>query len=57
MRARDLLGASSADAEGVEKDLATGVLTAIEVKLKYEGYVGRERERTSRLTEQSKLLL
>ena len=57
VRARDLLGASSVDVGMVEKDLATGVLTAVEVELKYEGYVGRERERASRLEEQSKLLL
>ncbi len=29
----------------------------VEVELKYEGYVARERERAARLAEQSKLLL
>ena len=33
------------------------VLMAVEVELKYEGYVGRERERAERLQEQAKVLL
>ena len=59
VRARDLLGAASADSEIAEakEGLRTGVLRAVEVELKYEGYVERERERAARLAEQSKLLL
>ena len=59
VRARDLLGAASADSEIAEakEGLRTGVLRAVEVELKYEGYVERERERAARLAEQSKVLL
>tara|TARA_Y100000588_G_scaffold40299_1_gene38544 strand:+ start:271 stop:2172 length:1902 start_codon:yes stop_codon:yes gene_type:complete len=59
VRAKDLMGAASADSEIAEgkEGLRTGVLRAVEVELKYEGYVERERERAARLAEQSKLLL
>ena len=59
VRARDLLGAASADSKIAEakEGLRTGVLRAVEVELKYEGYVERERERAARLAEQSKVLL
>jgi len=59
VRARDLLDAASADSKIAEakEGLRTGVLRAVEVELKYEGYVERERERAARLAEQSKVLL
>ena len=59
VRAKDLLGTASADTEiaKAKEGLRTGVLRAVEVELKYEGYVARERERAARLAEQSKLLL
>ena len=59
VRAKDLLGAASADSEiaKAKEGLRRGVLRAVEVELKYEGYVERERERAARLAEQSKLLL
>ena len=59
VRAKDLLGAASADSEiaKAKEGLRRGVLRAVEVELKYEGYVERERERAARLVEQSKLLL
>ena len=59
VRAKDLLGTASADSEiaKAKEGLRTGVLRAVEVELKYEGYVERERERAARLAEQSKLLL
>ena len=59
VRAKDLLGTASADSEiaKAKEGLRTGVLRAVEVELKYEGYVARERERAARLAEQSKLLL
>jgi len=59
VRAVDLLsaGSSDSDIENPQKGLRAGVLNAVEVELKYEGYVGRERERAARLEEQSKLLL
>ena len=55
--ALDLLTAAGPDSAKIEGGLMVGVLTAVEVELKYEGYVGRERERAERLEEQSKLLL
>ena len=59
VRAKDLLGTASADSEiaKAKEGLRTGVLRAVEVELKYEGYVARERERAARLAEQSKVLL
>ena len=59
VRAVDLLsaGSSDSDIENPQEGLRAGVLNAVEVELKYEGYVGRERERAARLEEQSKLLL
>jgi len=59
VRAVDLLsaGRSDSDIENPQEGLRAGVLNAVEVELKYEGYVGRERERAARLEEQSKLLL
>ena len=59
VRAKDLLGTASADTEiaKAKEGLRTGVLRAVEVELKYEGYVARERERAARLAEQSKVLL
>ena len=59
VRAVDLLsaGSSDSDIENPQEGLRAGVLSAVEVELKYEGYVGRERERAARLEEQSKLLL
>jgi len=59
VRAEDLLSVGSSEIDGVtaKEGLRAGVLRAIEVELKYEGYVERERERAARLTEQSKLLL
>jgi len=59
VRAEDLLSAagSNSEIENLEEGLRTEVLRAVEVELKYEGYVGRERERAARLAEQSKLLL
>ena len=59
VRAKDLLGTASADSEiaKAKEGLRTGVLRAVEVELKYEGYVERERDRAARLAEQSKLLL
>ena len=41
VRARDLLAAGDGDVAGAPED----VLAAVEVELKYEGYVVRERER------------
>ena len=59
VRAEDLLSVGGSEIDGVtgEEGLREGVLRAVEVELKYEGYVERERERAARLTEQSKLLL
>ena len=59
VRAEDLLSVGGSEIDGVtgKEDLRAGVLRAVEVELKYEGYVERERERAARLTEQSKLLL
>ncbi|MEC7739689.1 MAG: tRNA uridine-5-carboxymethylaminomethyl(34) synthesis enzyme MnmG, partial [Gemmatimonadota bacterium] len=59
VRATDLLSAGSSDSDigNPQEGLRAGVLSAVEVELKYEGYVGRERERAARLEEQSKLLL
>ncbi len=59
VRATDLLSAGSSDSDigNPQEGLRAGVLRAVEVELKYEGYVGRERERAARLEEQSKLLL
>ena len=59
VRAEDLLSVGGSEIDGVtgKKGLRAGVLRAVEVELKYEGYVERERERAARLTEQSKLLL
>ena len=59
VRAEDLLSVGGSEIDGVtgEEGLRAGVLRAVEVELKYEGYVERERERAARLTEQSKLLL
>ena len=59
VRAEDLLSVGGSEIDGVtgKEDLREGVLRAVEVELKYEGYVERERERAARLTEQSKLLL
>ena len=59
VRATDLLSAGSSDRDigNPQEGLRAGVLRAVEVELKYEGYVGRERERAARLEEQSKLLL
>ena len=59
VRAEDLLSVGGSEIDGVtgKEGLRAGVLRAVEVELKYEGYVERERERAARLTEQSKLLL
>ena len=59
VRAEDLLSVGGSEIDGVtgNEGLRAGVLRAVEVELKYEGYVERERERAARLTEQSKLLL
>lgn len=59
VRAADLLSAGRSDSDigNLQEGLRAGVLRAVEVELKYEGYVGRERERAARLEEQSKLLL
>ena len=59
VRAEDLLSVGDSEIDGVtgKEGLRAGVLRAVEVELKYEGYVERERERAARLTEQSKLLL
>ena len=59
VQAADLLGAGRSDSDigNPQEGLRAGVLRAVEVELKYEGYVGRERERAARLEEQSKLLL
>ena len=59
VRAKDLLGTASADSEiaKAKEGLRTGVLRAVEVELKYEGYVERERERAARLADQSMVLL
>jgi tRNA uridine 5-carboxymethylaminomethyl modification enzyme len=50
VRARALLEAVGGDAAGEISDEA---LAAVEVELKYEGYVARERERARRLREQA----
>ena len=52
--ARELL---SAMGESVEGQLAEEALVAVEVELKYEGYVRRERERAQRLREQAGFVL
>ena len=59
VQAADLLSAGRSDSDigNPQEGLRAGVLRAVEVELKYEGYVGRERERAARLEEQSKLLL
>ena len=57
VRALDLLSAGGRECGKMGDGLIAGVLTAVEVELKYEGYVGRERERAERLAEQSKVLL
>lgn len=51
--AERLLGVPGGPGEAVEPD----ILAAVEVELKYEGYVARERERAERLRERSNWLL
>jgi len=52
VRAAAILEAGGMRCEGVEEEL-----TAVEVELKYEGYVGRERERAARLRSHAKFKL
>ena len=57
IRARELLAAGGAAAGTVSEETDEGVLDAVEVELKYEGYVVRERERAARLRTQANFLL
>ncbi|MDA0311345.1 MAG: tRNA uridine-5-carboxymethylaminomethyl(34) synthesis enzyme MnmG [Gemmatimonadetes bacterium] len=54
VEAEDLLRFRVAPEDGVLSDAA---LAAVEIELKYEGYVARERERADRLRKQANLLL
>ena len=54
VRARSLLDAAPEEARIVVDE---SVLTAVQVELKYEGYVQRERQRAERLREQAAFLL
>jgi tRNA uridine 5-carboxymethylaminomethyl modification enzyme len=54
VRARSLMEAGGAEELG---DVSDESLAAVEVELKYEGYVARERERAERLREQAALRL
>jgi len=54
VRARDLLALSDASPRA---EIAMEVLGAVEVELKYSGYVVRERERAERLRKQSNFML
>jgi len=64
VRALELLrrpGVSAADllvaGDGTAPSASADVLAAVEVELKYEGYVARERERADRLRQQANFLL
>jgi tRNA uridine 5-carboxymethylaminomethyl modification enzyme len=54
VRARDLLAVGPDAPQDVEED---AILAAVEVELKYEGYVARERERAERLRRQAEVRL
>lgn len=54
IRARDLLAVGPDAPDEVEED---AVLAAVEVELKYSGYVARERERAERLRRQAEVTL
>jgi len=43
--------------DGTERDAGPDALAAVEIELKYEGYVARERDRALKLRERAKILL
>jgi len=55
--AGDLLAAGDEEAVALGVSLSSSVLDAVQVELKYEGYVVREKERAARLREQANFLL
>ena len=55
--AGDLVAAGDEEAVALGVSLSSSVLDAVQVELKYEGYVVREKERAARLREQANFLL